>query len=258
MITLITGSPGGGKSLYVVSRLIPDFLLSGRHIYTNLKGLDYSGFDKHGNLINLVKTKDNIPVSDLISPLPDDFDWRGLPDGSVVIYDEAQQAFPASGRSGLSNDGRIVDLDTHRHRGFDLVFITQHPTLISSHIRKFVGLHAHLYRKWGGSYSSLYVWNHCNSSPEFEIGEEQRSEKQLFRFPKKAYSYYKSSELHTVKFKMPRKFFVIIFLLFSLFLGVGVLGYIGFNKVVGVYKGDHLRSYSKDVVIDRPNFKELF
>lgn len=258
MITLITGSPGGGKSLYVVSRLIPDYLRDGRLVFTNLKGLNYSELLPDGSSRNLVKTKDNVPVSQLLFPLPESFDWRDLPSGAVIIYDEAQRFFPASGRSGLSTDGRITDLDTHRHKGYDLVFITQHPTLISSHIRKFVGLHAHLYRKWGGSYSSLYVWNHCNSSPENEIGEEQRSDKRLFRFPKKAYSFYESSEKHTIKFNIPRKFYYILIGLFVLVLGVGFLGYLGFNNIVSVYKGDNLRPYNKSISIDdRPDFSNL-
>lgn len=245
MIVLISGSPGSGKSLFVVSDLILDYLKDGRSVYTNIKGLQYFKEEViYGQTIrkNIVKTKDNVPVWELVHILPDDFDWRDLPNGSVVIYDEAQQFFPASGRSGLSSDGRITDLDTHRHRGFDILFITQHPTLIDSHIRKFVGLHYHLYRKWGGSYSNQYLWNHCNSSPELEIGEMQRSDRRFFRFPKKAFSFYKSSEIHTVKFRFPRKFIYLILGFILLFLIVGLLAYKSFSNISSVYKSGQVGS----------------
>ena len=275
MITLLTGSPGGGKSLYAVSKIIPDLLRDGRRIYTNLVGLNYEGVNKDGTKKNLVPTKDDIPVSELIFPLPDSNDWRETPKGSVIIYDEAQQFFPASGRSGLSNDGRITDLDTHRHNGYDIIFITQHPTLISSHIRKFVGLHYHLYRKWGGTYSSLYIWNHCNSSPESEIGEEQRADKRLFKFPKKAYNFYKSSEIHTHKFRIPKKFFYVVGGLSLMFAIIGFLGWVSFTNITKVYRGEHLSTTHKEQLNrfiykadsaprtppkpeDRPNFRDIF
>lgn len=248
MITLITGSPGGGKSLYVVSKLIPDYLKQGRKVFTNLIGLSYEKVNDDGSFTNLVPTLNNVPVSDLLHALPDSYDWRDCPKGSVIIYDEAQQFFPTSGRAGLSSDGRIVDLDTHRHNGYDILFISQHPTLISSHIRKFVGLHYHLYRKWGATYSSLYIWNHCNSSPENEIGEEQRADKRLFRFPTKAYKYYKSSEIHTHKFRIPKK--AIYLLLGFLFIlgSLSFLAYVSFVNISKVYRGDHLSpSYTKQL-----------
>lgn len=236
MITLLTGSPGGGKSLYAVSKLIPQYLKEGRTVYTNINGLCYySEVSIHGQIVrkNLIKVKDDLPVWEKVLPLPDDLDWRSLPAGSVVIYDEAQQFFPASGRTGLSNDGRIVDLDTHRHKGYDLIYITQHPTLLDSHIRKFVSHHIHLYRKMGAKRSILYEWNHCVSSPEHIIGDTEAFLRSNFSFNKNDFSFYKSSEIHTAKFRLPPKF--IFFSVFLIFIILGLI-YFGFKAFSGYDK----------------------
>lgn len=248
MIFLITGSPGSGKSLYTVSNIIPSLLRDGRTIYTNLIDLKYHNEEViHGQTVlrNLVKVKDDLPVWELIKPLPDSKDWRDVPFGSVIIYDEAQQFFPASGRVGLSNDPVITDLDTHRHKGYDIYYITQHPTLINSHIRKFVGSHIHLYRKFGANHSTIFEWFHCVGSPENEIGAVQKSIKNLFRFNKKSYSYYKSSELHTAKKRYPKKLFIFpVIILLILFFAFKV-GLSAYDSIIG-FKDD--MSFSDKVV----------
>ena len=249
MITLITGSPGGGKSLYTVSKLIPQLLLEGRTIYTNIKDLKYYSEDEvHGQKVlrNLVKVKDDLPVWEKVLPLPDDLDWRNLPFGSVVIYDEAQQFFPTSGRTGLSSDGRISDLDTHRHKGFDLIYITQHPTLIDSHIRKFVSHHVHLYRKLGAKRSILYEWNHCVSSPESVIGDTEAFVRSTFFFNKKSFAFYNSSEIHTAKFRLPRKAIIILLGFVLLFSVVGYLGYVTFGNFKDLQQGSNISQFMPD------------
>lgn len=254
MITLITGSPGGGKTLYVVSKLIPQLLAEGRTVYTNITDICYHSVDSlHGQEFkrNLVKVKDDLPVWDKVLPLSDDLDWRQLPFGSVVIYDEAQQFFPSSGRTGLSSDGRVSDLDTHRHRGYDLFYITQHPTLIDSHIRKFVSHHVHLYRKLGAKRSILYEWNHCVSSPESVIGDTESFVRSTFFFNKKSFKFYKSSEIHTVKFRIPKKFFYILFGLIFLFSLVGYFSFVSFNNFSRINDGANISKFM-------PNSSENF
>ena len=250
MIILVTGSPGGGKSLYTVSTLVPQWLAEGRKIYTNIKGLTYSEWiieDGKPVQRNLVPIKDGLLASEVVHELPDDFDWRDTPEGSVVIYDEAQKFFPTRGGTGLSSDGRISDLDTHRHKGYDIVFITQHPTLIDSHIRKFVGKHYHLYRKHGASMSSLYTWDQCNNAPEREIGEDQPASKELFKFDKEAFRFYKSSEIHTHKFRIPKKAFYIAG---ALGLLVAVIGGIAYKVYTSVRQS--IDNYKEDIVIEPP------
>lgn len=234
MIILITGTPGSGKSLYAVNTLLPSYLKEGRKIYTNINNLRYHEhyIDENGEPAqrNLVKVKNDIPASKLVHSFSsDDFDWQQTPKGSVVVYDEAQQFFPTSGRAGLSDDSRILNLDTHRHSGYDIIFITQNPTLIHSHIRKFVGKHYHLYRKHGAEFATIYSWDQCVDSPSKEIGEDQPAIKEQFKFNKEAYRFYKSSEIHTHKFKLPKKAYFVLFGIIVLLVVLSVIFYKGYN-----------------------------
>ncbi|WP_100097333.1 zonular occludens toxin domain-containing protein [Xanthomonas campestris] len=76
MIYLVTGMPGNGKTLYAVE-FIKKAVEKGRKVYTDIKGLTLAG----------------------IEPAPDD--WRTLPDGSLVVYDEAHKRFPAFKGKGV-------------------------------------------------------------------------------------------------------------------------------------------------------------
>ena len=176
MIFLITAVPGSGKTLFVV-QLIQKFLSEGRNVYANIEGL-------------------TIP-SVLISPQ----DWRECPDGSVVVYDECQQMFPPDG-SGRSTNTIISDLEIHRHRGFDIILITQHPKLLHSHVRRLVGRHYHLFRMFGTETAKVF-------SRDGHIDVDKPSmlhaqDNYLWVFPKELYGLYKSATIHTHKRQLPK------------------------------------------------------
>lgn len=216
MITLITAVPGSGKTLYSIG-LIEEALASGRPVYTNINGL--------------VKEKFSNPH--LLQDAPDD--WRDTPEGALVIYDEAQQAhlYPSNAQRGPVTDKRLTAMETHRHSGHDLVFITQAPTFVHHHIRKLVGMHVHLYRSRGLQAASKYEWSHVCDSPN-DRKEQQRADFTIWKFPKEHFSYYTSAVMHTHKFRVPKKLAVLGFLAM---LG---LGFVGFN----LYSNDGLASIS--------------
>ena len=101
-------------------------------------------------------------------------DWDAMPDGSFVLVDEAQSFFPP--RSSASTPPpHVAWLNTHRHRGFDIEVITQHPKLIDGSVRALVGKHQHYRRLFGGQRSYCYEWDACSDSlsgAEAEAGEE--------------------------------------------------------------------------------------
>lgn len=207
MITLITAVPGSGKTLYSIG-LIEAALSEGRPVFTNISGL----------------VKDKFSNPHLLSDAPDD--WRDTPEGSLVVYDEAQQAhlYPSNAQRGPVTDERLTAMETHRHTGHDLVFITQAPTFVHHHIRKLVGLHVHLYRSRGIQAASKYEWSHVCDSPN-DRKEQQRADFVLWKFPKEHFSFYTSAVMHTHKFKMPRK--IAILLVFV----VIALCFVGYNLV---------------------------
>lgn len=177
------------------------------------------------------------PVETLLflSDAPDD--WRDTPEGSLVVYDEAQQAhlYPSNAQRGPVTDERLTAMETHRHTGHDLVFITQAPTFVHHHIRKLVGLHVHLYRSRGLQAASKYEWSHVCDSPN-DRKEQQRADFVLWKFPKEHFAFYTSAVMHTHKFRMPKKIGV---LLFFVVLGLGA---VGFN----LYKNSGLASMADD------------
>lgn len=204
MITLITAVPGSGKTLLCIG-LIIEALESNRPVYHNINGL--------------VKSK--FPNNHLLYDAPDD--WRDCPNGSIVFYDECQQPhlYPSNAQRGKVEDERLTSMETHRHGGYDLVFITQAPTFVHHHIRKLVGSHIHLYRSSGIGGASRYEWSHVCESPN-DRREQERANHTLWKFPKEHFGYYTSAVMHTHKFKMPAKLLV---LLIAIIIAVSFVAY---------------------------------
>lgn len=187
MIKLITAVPGSGKTLSAIAIII-EALEAGRPVFTNINGL----------------VKDKFPNNSLLQDAPDD--WRDTPEGSLVIYDEAQQShlYPSNAQRGKVEDERLTAMETHRHSGHDLVFITQAPTFVHHHIRKLVGEHLHLYRGRGIGGATRHTWSHTCDNPN-DRREQERATSVFWKFPKEHFEYYTSAVMHTHKFKIPFK-----------------------------------------------------
>lgn len=190
MITVITGVPGSGKTLYALEWMERQ-QRDGREIYTDVEDCTLKG----------------------LLPAPED--WRELPDGALCVYDEAHQRFPATGKAGLSSDPRIKDLDTHRHHGYDLVFITQASTRLHHDIRKLTGQHIHVQRNFGANTVTLYRWE--RAANENDKNDRQAADVQLWHYPKRLYKFYKSATVHTHTRRVPRKLISVLVLVLGLF-----------------------------------------
>lgn len=191
MIRLITGNPGSGKSLLVVSELLALAKQANRPIFTNITDLAIPG----------------------VQVVPAHFDWTQLPDRSLVVFDECQdiedqdglKPYAATGAPGLSKDHRLANLRQHRKREFDLWFIAQHPSFVHHDIRKICDEHIHMLRVMGLSRSTKYTFTGSYCAKPEEPSERRRGDKEFWRYPKKAFSLYHSANGHHFKFKMPRK-----------------------------------------------------
>jgi zona occludens toxin len=197
MITLITGIPGAGKTLRAVE-LLQDALKSGRQCFSDIEGLKLPG----------------------VMPAPDD--WRELPDGSYIVYDECHRRWPATGKPGPANNPIIDDLDTHRHKGFDFVLMTQWPTKVHHVVRGNVGAHHHIVRLSGASVGTIYKWQHVCGAPD-DRREKDTADSSVWKYPKQLYPFYKSSSLHTsaYKFRVPSKIKLVLVVAGLIFAGVG-------------------------------------
>lgn len=213
MITLLTGLPGNGKTLYALwfikryqesenKRLAADSAKSGAALI--VRQVFYAG------------------ISDLTLPWTqiEATDWPSCPPGSIIVIDEAQNTFSKK-PNGASLPAHYEKLATHRHHGFDIFVITQHPSLVDNFLRKLVGRHFHAVRKFGMQRASIYEWSAANNNPETPASQKS-SIPLKWTYPKEVYSYYKSAEVHTVKRAIPLKLiagvlFVILMVVFFWF-----------------------------------------
>ena len=239
MITLITGKPGSGKSLLAVEMILDNSKADSiRPCYSNIDGLDCKSL--------------------LCFSLDEPDQWHKLPDGSLIIIDEAQDWMPPR-PSGRAVPEQVDLLNKHRHQGFDVVLMTPDPMLLDVTARKTVGRHLHCYRPFGVEHRKVFEWNGCNDSPEPSKNESNALVTKK-PFDKSLFSYYKSAEVHTHKPRLPYKKFVLF--LGSLFFAVFLFGYSFYSiyesgqdvsdSVVGVV--DESVSVFDDEIIDEAVF----
>lgn len=200
MIELRTGLPRNGKTLSMVVELA---LLQagwdavkrdnkgsgGRAVYTNINGLalPHLPIPVKGEQLSREGLKTLVP------------DWDAIPDGSLVIFDEAQEWFPPRSTQ-MQAPAHVAFLSVHGHRGLDLVFITQHPKLVDFALRALVGKHKHYRRVFGFNKAAVYEWDACSDN----LGGMKNATMGYFQFPKSGFGLYTSASEHTPqKFKLP-------------------------------------------------------
>ena len=205
MLTLVTGTPGAGKTLYAVSALLPEYLkqtveidddgvvkpVKRRILVDGIKNLIIE-HELMAKTVNVSK----VVGRDVVESVECEGEgvanwWEWCKPGDVIVIDEVQRLWRPRG-NGSKVPQMIAELETHRHRGVDFILITQHPMLLDQNIRRLVSRHIHIRRMWGGSRAVRYEWDHC-SGPE-RVGDASKT---YWPYPKDAFKYYKSAEVHT-------------------------------------------------------------
>ena len=196
MLNLITGTPGSGKTLWTIDQLKE---VEDRPIYYH--GIPELALDWY--------------------QLDDPAQWaEKVPDGAIVVIDEVQKTFgPRPPKDGVPNGVR--ELETHRHRGIDLYWVTQHPTLLDHHARRLVGRHVHIQRNKGMKMVTVYDGDQVMDTKDRR--DLQKAEKKQWKYPKDVFSLYKSAEAHTHKARLPKK----LLLLPALVLFIGLMAWWG-------------------------------
>lgn len=213
MLILVTGQPGNGKTLRAMALAAEEYERNAaavkegkeqpRRFFANIAGCTVD---------------ENPDAFPWMEKLPEHNDWTKLPVGSFVIYDEAHSdgktpgleryglLFPSTGRPGESDDPRIRSMSTHRHRGFDIVLVTQWPSKVHHQVRTLVGKHIHMNRALGLQRAGVLSWTRVQSDP-YDERQREKAEEEIWTFPKELYSRYRSSSLHTAtyKFRVPAK-----------------------------------------------------
>lgn len=211
MISIITGTPGAGKTLYTVDKLLQPIVgttvkqeIDGqviehpRTIYTNINGLmlDHEKIDGSatGGLRNW-------------------HEWAKP--GAVIVVDEVQKIWePRANGSKVPPD--IQALETHRHMGVDFIFITQGLMLTERNLCMLCNRHLHVRRMGNMGLTIVYEWDHASRSLMYS----KAVSKSPYRYKKSVFKLYKSSQLHT---KQPRKMPSLVWFILAGFLAFGYL-----------------------------------
>jgi len=209
MITLITGTPGGGKTAHAVDLLSTEY--AGRPVFVM-------------GIRDLVVDHAVVPPVDQWTEekaSPEDPDhkqaWFTFPPNAVIVIDEAQTVFRPR-PVGSKVPPEVQAFETHRHLGIDFVLITQHPNLIDSNVRRLVGRHRHIRTTALGRH--MFEWQEVGDPDS--TSSRALSAKTRYRLPQHVFVQYRSAEIHTkTRHRMP--WFVYLF--FGGFILSLVLGY---------------------------------
>jgi len=187
MFTIVTGMPGASKTLNVISRLRS---VTDRPVYYH--GIRLTDKGKHElGWFELDATQAEL--------------WHEhLPDDAILIIDEAQKIFPKRPNGAPIPPG-LSALETHRHRGWDVYFITQSPNFLHIHARDCCNEHWHFSRSFGTH--KPYLYHSGSGYVDIRDSKKLRFECVRSKVPldTSCYDLYKSAEVHTHKKRVPLK-----------------------------------------------------
>lgn len=183
-VNFIAGIPGAGKTALVIDLLMREVVPHNRPIF----------IDARINPLTL-EHGPSIPEFGLTHQLiADARTWADpgvLPDGAVLVIDEAQDIWPVA-PNGSKLPPELLAMNRLRHRGITLYLTSQRPAMIHSHIRGLVGRYI-LLRNLGFLGRRQYEWPEF---PEHPLAFKSALTAKRYILPKAVFGLYKSSALH--------------------------------------------------------------
>jgi Zonula occludens toxin len=189
-VTLFTGKPGAGKTAQLVAEIIRlREAEPGRPLFQmGINGL------KEGIAADL--TMEQLAT------------WWELPPGSILVIDECQEPHLMPKDRGNPPEW-VQRISKVRHYGMSFLLTTQAPENMSAYVRRLVGRHVHTVNKFQTGVLQKFEWGRCYDDPETRTARKQAIES-MGTLPKEVFDLYKSSQLHTVKARVPKKFYLFI------------------------------------------------
>lgn len=213
-IYLHTGKPGHGKTLNMVREIV-------RMVAENKKNEQLRDDFKDHEPIRPIYTNINGLKIEGVNPILSSLEEH--PVGSIVIVDECQtntifqaEFSPVKHSRNTEIEGfplsDVKYIPKHRHKGHDLHFVTQNPIQINNVIKAHVEEHFHTERLNGAKRQRVLVFQNIVPNPHLMSDAKRATaiRDNRYTFDKKLYALYKSTELDTFKFKMPKKAFFFI------------------------------------------------
>ncbi len=196
MLNLVTGTPGAGKTQYVIDYVLNNDQFKGREVY-------YWGIPELADSLGWHRVGD------------DTFDeeaarrWHEIvPEGAIFIVDEAHKVWPKQ-KVGASEGAWYAPLGTTRHRGLTIFAITQYPAHVDTSYRGRVERHFHLERKLGMQRAFLLEFEKA-SNPANQTDRALATKKSYYKFKPEVWALYKSATIHNVERRpLPKKLLLV-------------------------------------------------
>lgn len=194
-INFVTGLPRHGKTLWTIVAVKARAELENRQVYTcNIPGINIPGWLQIAH--------------------PDE--WMNVPDGCIIIIDELQD-FWGKSPAGAPVPKPILELSKHGKRGIDFYFITQEPNLVHATPRDLCQHHFYVVRAFGTHNASVRKFERMQLHPE---KVKKLGELTPWRYPKEAFEWYKSADVHNIKRSIPLKVKIIPVVLLCVVLAI--------------------------------------
>lgn len=215
MLYLYTGVPGAGKTLHMVSQLHKDPQFKERPLYVD--GIP----DLDPEAIPHIALPEGCNGSNW-------HEW--LPEKSILVIDECQRYWRPR-PNGSQVPQAIQALETHRHKGIDIYFLTQDPKKIDSQIRNLIEVHKHFSMSVLGVRRS-FEWRNKVGDPNAK-GDVKSALVTPYFLDESVYGYYTSSVQHNqVKAKKSKWVYGLPLMML---LGISLIGF-GIYKALNIGK----------------------
>jgi hypothetical protein len=197
MLFLRTGLPGAGKTLNTIKELDEEHQADPDNPNLRLhKDPDHPDLPPRTIYYNGIPELKVDQLKARWVEWDDPEHWFDLPDGSIIVIDEAQGTFGTDVRTRVP---KVTRFEKHRHQGLDIHIITQHPSLICLPVRKLCGKHINFIRPYGRTKGVFrHEYEMCIDSPEKRVNFKMAQETKI-EFDSHYFKLYKSSTVHTHK-----------------------------------------------------------
>lgn len=218
-ITLITGKPGTGKTVFAVSGYIKPELQKSRIVYTNgIPDLKFSHIELTNEDLNRWNEKEPVEGRKGV------FELTTLKEDSLIVVDEAADVWPALHLKEIPEF--LQYLRKHRKYALDFLLLTQDPHFLHPHVLLNVDRHIHLVTDWRGTYS--YEWPEYCANPIMPTNQN-RAVSKPYKLDKSVFTEFYSATKHLPKPKrsVPKMVYAAVFMLFA----VPAVSYAVYNTI---------------------------